>query len=539
MNNQSPKIKHLMYCPWTGLGLYNGFRGNRWLKNRIQVFKQFVIPSLQSQTSKNFILWCSWRPEEKNNPHVKELVKWLNTTGIVSVHTYHGVCFYDDKYEDSVARERLVNSLHYTMGDLHDVVGDSDYVLMTIQPSDDLYDMHAIETLQYMCKNEDWQAIGFKKGYIIKYQTKEIAEYNPTTNPPFYTIKFPAKVFLDPLKHIEYTSLKKDVGKYKKGTALPSHEYVGDCLKYCQIDERGFMVGIHGENISTTWQIPFKGRLVEGDSLSGNSQRDLVLQDFGIYDIKPLKIRVPAPKRFYFSLPYKAQRKIRYWITEKFKFKSPRFFRTTKTHANYWKNRKIDWRKDYLSTWNHPHRQVIKNLLLGMPWMSLMEIGCGAGANLAQIAVGIQNRKFQLGGTDINAEAIEVAKNNGFFKDGNFLVCPNDDVMMSDKSTDVVLSDMSLIYMDQRKIHKTLKEFKRIGRNWLVMCEFDSTKWWKRWWVKSISGYNVYDYKKLLDTHGFYDIIKYKLTNQDWPGSEGTYQEGLRYIIIARIPKYI
>jgi hypothetical protein len=257
------KVTHFIYCPWTGLGLYNGFRGNRWLKNRIKIFKQFVVPSLQAQTSKKFVLWCSWRPEEKNNPHVKELMKWLEgIKEFKSVHTFHGICFYDDKYPDDVARDRLVTSLHGSVGDLYDVIGESEYIYMTIQPSDDLYEKGVVDTLQWMFENEDWQAIGFKKGYIINYWTKEVAEYNPTTNPPFYTIKFTREDFTDPLKHLRYTSLKHDVEKYKTGTPLPSHEYVGDCLKYTQIDERGFMVGTHMENISTTWQIPFKGKTI-------------------------------------------------------------------------------------------------------------------------------------------------------------------------------------------------------------------------------------------------------------------------------------
>ena len=532
--------KHLMYVPWTGLGNYNGFRGNRWLKNRIQIFKQFVIPSLQAQTCKDFILWCSWRPEEKNNPHVKALTNYLSTIKeFKTIHTFHGVCFYDDKYEDNVARERLVNNLHYTVGDLHDVVGDSDYVLMTIQPSDDLYDKHAVETLQWMFKNEDHQALGFSKGYITNYWNKEVANYDPTTNPPFYTIKFPTKTFLDPLKHIQYTSLKKDVGKYKAGTALPSHEYVGDCLKYQQIDERGFMVGTHKENISTTWQIPFKG---EGVS-------DEVLKDFGIYDAPVLKIKVPLKKKIYFSLPYKVQRKIRYWLTEKFKFsiRLPKFFRTTWSQEQYWKNRDIDWREAYLlgkdeagqPNWNHPHRQVLVTFLKKLNWMSLMEVGCGAGANLVQIALRMRDRKFQLGGSDISPEAIAVAQTNGFFKDGSFIVCPNDDILMSDKSADVILSDMSLIYTSKKDISKTLDEFKRVARSWVVLCEFDSDKWWKRLWIKLISGYNVYNYKKLLLDKGFFDIVKYKLRDEDWPGSKGTYQEGLRHIIIAKTPKNI
>lgn len=306
-------VKHFMYCPWTGLGLFNGFRGNVWLKNRIKVFKAFVVPSLQAQTNKDFTLLCSWRAEEKNNPYVRELMKYLEgITEFKTVHSFHGILFYDDKYEDSVARERLVNSLHYTVGDLYDELGEADTVLMTIQPSDDLYHRKAVEVIQNAFeKYPDLQGIGFSKGYIMSYTTGDVAEYNPKTNPPFYTIKFTREQFTNPLRHIEHTALKKDVGKYKAGTPLPSHEYVGDCLKYRQVEDRGFLVGTHGANISTHYNIPYKGETVGRE----------VLKDFGVYDVKPIKIKVSLFRRILFKLPQKWQRKVRYWVNEKLKLR--------------------------------------------------------------------------------------------------------------------------------------------------------------------------------------------------------------------------
>ncbi len=59
------------------------------------------------------------------------------------------------------------------------------------------------------------QAIGFSKGYIADYVNKKVANYDPYTNPPFYTIKFPRSVFIDPLKHVEFTSRKSYIVKYK------------------------------------------------------------------------------------------------------------------------------------------------------------------------------------------------------------------------------------------------------------------------------------------------------------------------------------
>ena len=301
-----------MYCPWTGLGNYGGFRGNRWLKNRIKIFKQFVIPSLQNQTNKNFTLWCSWRHEEKINPYVKELIEYLaGIKEFKTVHTFHGICFWDDKYSDLEARNRLLTSLHGSIGELLDTIGEVDFIYMTIQPSDDVYHKNAVLGIQKIFAETDLQAVGFSKGYMMNYLTGEVANYDPTTNPPFFTIKFPRDTFCDPLKHADYTSLKIDKGQYKAGTPCPSHEYIGDCLKYNTINERGFIVGCHFDNISTHFNIPFKGE--EFNKLESEN----ILRDFGLEKVEKLVVPFSLGKYIFNKLPHGFKRKIRYLAGEK------------------------------------------------------------------------------------------------------------------------------------------------------------------------------------------------------------------------------
>src|SRR3990167_9736579 len=128
------KTKHFLYCPLLGLGLYNGSRGASWLRSRIKVMKHFVVPSLQSQTCKDFTLWISVRPEDKNDKQIKGLKAYFETIKeFKTVFTYSGLCFYDDKFEDSVARERLTNNLHYMAGEMYDHIGEADTILMTIR----------------------------------------------------------------------------------------------------------------------------------------------------------------------------------------------------------------------------------------------------------------------------------------------------------------------------------------------------------------------------------------------------------------------
>ena len=214
-------------------------------------------------------------------------------------------------------------------------------------------------------------------------------------------------------------------------------------------------------------------------------------------------------------------------------FKKLPFWRnyTTEHHRNWWTKRQIDWNQAYLSTWNHPHRYVISAVLKNLNWFSLIEIGCGAGANLVNIVNNFKDR--QLGGVDVNEEAIKVASKA--LTGAHLQVGRGDDVMMSDDSTDVILSDMYLIYVGPRKIKKHLKEMKRLARKYVVLCEFSSNSWFKRMYVRMKSGYHAHDYQKLLTDMGFYGIQRYKLIPEMWPG--GGWQEKVGYIYIAKVPR--
>ena len=170
-------------------------------------------------------------------------------------------------------------------------------------------------------------------------------------------------------------------------------------------------------------------------------------------------------------------------------------------------------------------------MLRNFSWLSLIEVGCGSGANLVNIVKHFPGR--QLGGVDVNPDAIQLAQDT--LKNALLKVGSGDDIMLSDNSTDVVLSDMCLIYVGPRKIKKYLEEMKRIARNYIVLCEFHSTSWWNRLALKINLGYNAYNYDKLLEKLGFYDIQMYKLKEEDWP--DGNPQKTFAYIIMARVPK--
>jgi hypothetical protein len=248
--------------------------------------------------SQNFTVWVGWRREEQDNKYVGELRTYLeNIFGANRVvFTFGGLCFWDDKYDDETAHQRLIMALHHSLKDMVNWVGDVKDVLMTIQPSDDCYNKDMVSHMQQVFSQTDLTATGYKHGYLMNYTTGELKEYNPKTNPPFFTLRFPKEVFIDPLKHAKWT------GPYK------SHEYIGDHMKYQQIDARGFIVGTHGENVSTHFNHPYGGADVPKE----------ILNDFGLGLVEPIKIRYSIRKAIMRKLPYKVQRKLRYIFGEKF-----------------------------------------------------------------------------------------------------------------------------------------------------------------------------------------------------------------------------
>lgn len=300
------KRAHLMYMPLTGLGLYGGHRGNRWLRNRITVFKQFVLPSLLAQRNQDFILWVSVRYEDRGDALIEDFRQFLESQFNRQqgenrvVFTYSGVCFWDDKHDDEIAYERLVNAIHGAVPDLLNAVGEVDEILMTIQPSDDCYWNLAIDEIHNeFDADPTLQVFGYKSGFVMDYATTQLKEWNPKTTPPFYTIRFPREIFIDAMKHIKYT------GPYK------SHEYVKDYLKAKYIDGRGFLVGTHGENISTVFDHPYAG--VE---YTGNA-KNYVLAHFGLKGVERLKLPFSLRRRAFNRLPYAVKRKLRFWAGDK------------------------------------------------------------------------------------------------------------------------------------------------------------------------------------------------------------------------------
>ena len=101
-----------------------------------------------------------------------------------------------------------------------------------------------------------------------------------------------------PYKHLEHT------GPYK------SHEYVKDYLKALYLDERGFVVGTHQDNISTVFDHPYAGYEYLGDNVTA------IVQQFGL-DGSTFKPPFSVRRVLFNKLPYRVKRKLRFLAGEK------------------------------------------------------------------------------------------------------------------------------------------------------------------------------------------------------------------------------
>ena len=185
----------------------------------------------------------------------------------------------------------------------------------------------------------------------------------------------------------------------------------------------------------------------------------------------------------------------------------------TKKHTKFWRNRKINWEQSYLladGAMNHPHRDLIIKRLGELKWRSVLEVGMGAGANLVRIKQ--QWPAAEVGGCDINLEAVKVASK--YLPKARFIdVGDPRDIFLSDNSVDVVMSDACLIYLGPWEVRKALKDMKRVARNNLLLCELHSEK--KVWG----SRYNIHNYRKLLEDLDCFDIRIEKIPKEVWPGT--------------------
>ena len=284
------KSLHLIYIPFTDVGIGTQFRNDEWLAYRIKIFKDYTLKSLVNQTNKDFILWLSFTEKENGNPLLIELSKTLNDKKIkhiFNIFTFDGLMYHDDKFggnifekaknflrimrrcnrnkrwnefvplvkewrknekKNETLKDRLNLSLNilYTSG-----IERTDWVYLTRLDSDDMLNRDFVKIIHTVIPKIG--AVCLKNGYCYNKDTDELAHWQPATNPPFHTIMFPADIFFNAERHLNY------YGNFK------SHEDIPRIFPPVYLKDGLYCVLVHSrENqISTIWNHKFRGGIIE------------------------------------------------------------------------------------------------------------------------------------------------------------------------------------------------------------------------------------------------------------------------------------
>lgn len=276
---------HIIAIPFTGVGLHGGYRGDTWFKHRIEVFKNFTLKSLANQSNKDFLVWCWFREEERDNPLVEGIAQALEDSGLPYVFSFHGLLYVDDKFRDYTLKTKLRNlaqmlwdgsktgewkplrtmwratwenknetldaRVRAALEELEEQVWHHDWIYLTRLDSDDMFHQDAVALIQSE-EPEERRALVMDKGYMYNVVTGQLAEWLPPTNPPFHTIIFPGDVFFDPEKHLAYYG------------AFASHEDIPKVFHAKTLDMYRYCVTAHGKHhISTAWDVPIEKRLYQ------------------------------------------------------------------------------------------------------------------------------------------------------------------------------------------------------------------------------------------------------------------------------------
>lgn len=278
----------------SGVGLFDDPDDDVWLVYRLGIFKSFTLKSILNQSVKPDLLWLSF-DGRVNNPWIKALKAELQDK-IPTLITHDGLIYKDDKYiirlrgnekyqstwaqtyrmfGRSIKRKNpkifirylyqllfknqtLAKRMDRSLEKVREKLGEFSYVYLTRIDSDDMIHRDWIKELN---QHEPMYKRSFirSKGYV--YNGKQLAEWNPTTCPQFFTVCMPSNIFRRGKFFEEYW------GDYK------SHEDADKVFNPIVLDDYKYFMLMHGNQISSTWDHPFRGKEIKDLS---------ILRDFGI-----------------------------------------------------------------------------------------------------------------------------------------------------------------------------------------------------------------------------------------------------------------
>lgn len=221
---------------------------DKWWNERLKIYEYYCLKSIKNQTNKNFLLLMDleWVPD-----HIQEKIKKILEKSNLE--------FVIRDVKRISLKDSLKNYLkHYK------------FVYNTRIDSDDLFHEEVIDEIQsHDIINR--HAYVYQKGYCYDSVENKLRHYF-MPSPPFSTIVYPMKIYLDEEKQQQYRIFK-------------SHDTLVHNMPYTVLSENKFIVNAHSTNRITTYfhnyKIPKKYNF---QNEINKSEINNILKNFGISD---------------------------------------------------------------------------------------------------------------------------------------------------------------------------------------------------------------------------------------------------------------
>jgi len=217
-----------------------------WWDYRLNIYEQFCLNSIKNQSNKNFVILMS--------------IDW------VSEHIQNRIKIILDK---SNLKYILRNVKETSISEsLKDYSKEYDTIYYTRIDSDDLFHKDVIDIIQ-KSNYTDRRALIFQKGYCYDCKENRLRHYF-MPSPPFSTIIYPMKIFLDEQKQQIYKNFK-------------SHDTLIYAMAYKILPENKFIVNVHDTNRITKYtnNIEMPAKYIEKQEIDAD-MIDFILKDFNI-----------------------------------------------------------------------------------------------------------------------------------------------------------------------------------------------------------------------------------------------------------------
>jgi hypothetical protein len=136
-----------------------------WMEDRIQLFKNYCLPSVVAQTNQNFkwLLYFDVTTSEKNKTQIEALVQPFSN---IEIFYIDGMPSLIDAIKDYVTANCK-----------------SEYIITSRIDNDDSISKHFIDTVQQNFKQQDFHAIDFISGYTLNIKPCMIGKKEHIFNP--------------------------------------------------------------------------------------------------------------------------------------------------------------------------------------------------------------------------------------------------------------------------------------------------------------------------------------------------------------------